>query len=71
MIRERQREGIELAKAKGVYKGRKPALTEEQTAVVLERLAGGDHPADLAREFGVSLATIYNVRTRAVASGDA
>ena len=32
MIRERQREGIELAKAKGVYTGRKPALSAEQTA---------------------------------------
>lgn len=71
MIRERQREGIELAKVKGVYKGRKPALTEEQTAAVLERLAGGEHPADLAREFGVSRATVYNVRARAVAGGDA
>lgn len=68
MIKERQREGIELAKAKGVYKGRKPALTEEQTAAVLERLAGGEHPADLAREFGVSRATVYNVRARAAGS---
>lgn len=65
MIRERQREGIEIAKAKGVYKGRRPALTDEQTTEVLERLAGGEHPADLAREFGVSRATIYNVRARA------
>nr|WP_255800886.1 recombinase family protein [Mycobacteroides abscessus] len=64
MIRERQREGIEIAKAKGVYKGRKPALTEEQTAVVLQRLEGGEHPADLAREFGVSRATVYNVKNR-------
>ncbi len=65
MIRERQREGIEIAKTKGVYKGRKPALTDEQTAIVLERLAAGEHPADLAREFGVSRATVYNVRARA------
>lgn len=68
IILERQREGIEIAKAKGVYKGRKPALTDEQTAVVLERLAAGEHPADLAREFGVSRATVYNVRARAVGS---
>lgn len=65
MIRERQREGIEIAKSKGVYKGRKPALTDEQTAVVLERLAAGESPVDLAREFGVSRATVYNVRARA------
>ena len=30
LIRERQREGIAIAKAKGVYKGRKRALTPEQ-----------------------------------------
>lgn len=65
MIRERQREGIEIAKSKGVYKGRKPSLTDEQTAVVLERLASGESPVDLAREFGVSRATVYNVRARA------
>ena len=65
MIRERQREGIELAKAKGVYTGRKPALSAEQTARVLERLAAGERPEDLAREFGVSRATVYNVRARA------
>jgi DNA invertase Pin-like site-specific DNA recombinase len=28
LIRERQREGIALAKKAGVYKGRKPSLTE-------------------------------------------
>jgi DNA invertase Pin-like site-specific DNA recombinase len=69
MIKERQREGIELAKAKGVYKGRKPALTEEQATALLERLANGEHP-DLAREFGVSRATVYNVRARAAGEGD-
>ena len=29
LIRERQREGITIAKAKGVYKGRKPSLNPE------------------------------------------
>ena len=32
LIRERQREGIAVAKAKGVYRGRKKALTEERAA---------------------------------------
>jgi DNA invertase Pin-like site-specific DNA recombinase len=32
LIKERQREGIALAKAKGVYKGRKPALNAERIA---------------------------------------
>lgn len=67
LILERQREGIALAKAKGVYKGRKPALTDAQVLVVLARLAGGESAADLAREFGVARATIYNVPSRAAA----
>lgn len=68
MIRERQREGIAIAKGKGVYKGRKPALTEEQVAEVLRRIEGGESPADLAKEFGVARATVYNVKNRAEGS---
>lgn len=64
MILERQREGIAIAKRAGKYKGRKPALTETQAAEVLARLAGGEGAADLARVFGVSRATVYNVRAR-------
>lgn len=64
ILLERQREGIAIAKAKGVYKGRKPALTAEQIAVVLPRLAAGESATDLAKEFGVSRATVYNVKNR-------
>ena len=35
LIRERQREGIALAKKKGVYRGRKPSLTAEQAEATL------------------------------------
>lgn len=61
MIRERQREGIALAKARGVYKGRRPVLTDAQIGEVRQRRSVGEHPDDLAKEFGVSRATIYNV----------
>jgi DNA invertase Pin-like site-specific DNA recombinase len=37
MIRERQREGIALAKKAGVYKGRKPSLTKEQVTEIRRR----------------------------------
>ena len=67
MIRERQREGIALAKQRGVYTGRKPALTEAQAAEVVARLAGGESATDLAREFGVARATVYNAKARAAA----
>jgi len=60
MILERQREGIAIAKAKGVYKGRKPALDDAQAAEVSRRLHRGESATELAREFGVSRATVYN-----------
>lgn len=59
MIRERQREGIELAKAKGVYKGRKPALTAAQVETLRQRAEAGEKKAVLAREFCISRETLY------------
>lgn len=59
LIKERQREGIELAKKKGVYKGRKNALSPEQVNLLKERVAAGKQKASLARELGVSRDTIY------------
>ncbi|UAK30276.1 recombinase family protein [Nocardia sputi] len=59
LILERQREGIAAAKARGVYTGRKPALTPEQAAQLRARAAGGESKAALARQFGVSRETVY------------
>jgi DNA invertase Pin-like site-specific DNA recombinase len=59
LIRERQREGIALAKAKGVYKGRKRALSADQVADLKTRIAAGEKKAKLAREFGVSRDTVH------------
>jgi DNA invertase Pin-like site-specific DNA recombinase len=59
LIRERQREGIELAKAKGVYKGRKAALTAEQAAQLQARVTEGETKAAVARNFGISRETLY------------
>ncbi|BCS87132.1 recombinase family protein [Pseudodesulfovibrio sediminis] len=59
LIKERQREGIEAAKKRGVYKGRKPALTPEQVEEVKNRVVQGANKASLARELGVSRQTIY------------
>ncbi|MBU8824141.1 recombinase family protein [Mycolicibacterium goodii] len=69
MIRERQREGIAIAKAKGVYKGRRPVLTDTQVAEVVRRLDAGESATDLAREFRVARATVYNVRNREAREG--
>lgn len=59
LIRERQQEGIALAKQRGVYRGRKNALSPEQVAEMKQMVANGEPKAALAREFGVSRETIY------------
>ena len=59
LIRERQREGIALAKKAGVYRGRKPSLTAEQADDLCKRVASGGKTAVLAREFGISRETLY------------
>lgn len=59
MIRERQREGIAIAKQKGIYKGRKPSLSPEQVKTIQDRIRSGDKVAHIAKDFGVSRQTIY------------
>ena len=59
LIRERQREGIALAKKAGVYKGRKPSLSAERATELRERVKAGEKKAALAREFGISRETLY------------
>jgi DNA invertase Pin-like site-specific DNA recombinase len=60
MIRERQREGIALAKKAGVYKGRKPSLTAEQVKEIRRRVKAGAQKTSLAAEYGVSRQTLYS-----------
>ena len=59
LIRERQREGIALAKQRGAYRGRKKALSPEQVAELRQRADGGAQKAKLAREFAISRETVY------------
>ena len=59
LIRERQREGIALAKLRGAYRGRKKALTPDRVAELRRRAAAGEKKAQLAREFGISRETLY------------
>lgn len=59
LIRERQAEGIAVAKAEGKYKGRKPSLTPEQVESLRSRAAAGESKAALAREYGISRETVY------------
>ncbi|NSW84474.1 MAG: recombinase family protein [Syntrophothermus sp.] len=59
LLRERQREGIALAKKRGVYRGRKKALDAAQAESLRKRARAGEEKAHLARAFGISRETVY------------
>lgn len=59
LIKERQREGIALAKRRGAYRGRKKALGDGAVAELRRRAAAGEPKAALAKEYGVSRETLY------------
>lgn len=61
LIKERQREGIAIAKTKGVYTGRKPALSDEQISALVAKDKANEHKqrSALAKEFGLSRETLY------------
>ena len=62
LLLERQREGIELAKARGVYKGKKSKFTKEQIATIKERFQlPGINKAALAREFNITRPYLYTL----------
>jgi len=61
IIKERQREGIAKAQAKGKHCGRKPKLTKEQVSEIKGRIEAGDKKKALAAEYGVSRQTLYRV----------
>lgn len=78
-ILERQKQGIEQAKAKGVYKGRQAVYTEKATGATKQIQNQRQYVYDtikaaydngtvnkfrLARELGVSRTTIYNIIKR-------
>ncbi|RWZ85635.1 MAG: recombinase family protein, partial [Hydrotalea sp. AMD] len=56
--KERQREGILAAKAKGVYRGRKKAV---DTGKIKELRENGLGPSEIAKQLGISRTTVYRV----------
>ena len=59
LIRERQREGIALAKQRGAYRGRKKSLSELQIVELKRRITEGEQKAAVARDYGISRETLY------------
>jgi DNA invertase Pin-like site-specific DNA recombinase len=60
LIRERQAEGIALAKKKGLYRGRKKSLSSEQVVYLKQGVAQNKNKSSLARELGISRETLYH-----------
>jgi len=59
LIKERQLEGIALAKNRGAYKGRKRLLTKEKVAELKEHIAKGGKKSQIALALGISRETLY------------
>jgi DNA invertase Pin-like site-specific DNA recombinase len=58
LIKERQREGIALAKQRDAYTGRRRALPAERIAELRPRAGTGEKKSRLASEFGISRETL-------------
>lgn len=59
LLRERQREGIALAKNRGAYKGRKRELSAEQVIMIKKSIAEGQKKSVIAKTVGISRETLY------------
>lgn len=59
--KDRQMQGIELAKRKGTKFGRKAALTSDQIVILQNKRADGIKISDLMTEFKISKATAYRL----------
>ena len=59
LIKERQREGIVLAKKRGAFKGRKKSLSQAAVSEIHQRIKAGMSKSQVAREAGISRETLY------------
>ena len=59
LIRERQAEGIAIAKKAGKYKGRARSLSPEQVQAARDQIAAGVPKTRIAHDLGVNRSTLY------------
>ena len=64
LIRERQAEGIRLARAAGRYKGRARVLTQDQVKEARELIAAGVPKTRIAAQLGVDRSTLHRALVR-------
>lgn len=63
-IRERQREGIAVAKKNGKFKGTQLKLNPEKIELLKKRMETRDSKTKIAEEFGISRFTLYRYLER-------
>ncbi len=59
LLAQRTRTGLEAAKRRGTKLGRRPKLTAEKIEHAKQLIDSGETPNEVARTFGISLATLY------------
>ena len=59
LIKERQLEGIALAKKRGVYKGRKRTLSDLEVSELKQRIETKETKTQIAHHFRISRETLY------------
>ena len=59
LIKERQLEGVALAKKRGVYKGRKKSLSEDQIKLLKEAAQNGIPKTQIAEYLNINRSTVY------------
>lgn len=59
--KERQLEGIEKAKSKGVKFGAKKKLTENEVELMMQERESGVLVKDIARKYGISIPSVYRL----------
>lgn len=59
LIRERQREGIVLAKQRGAYRRKIRAMSDAEITALRSRVAADDKKTQVARNFGISREILY------------
>jgi DNA invertase Pin-like site-specific DNA recombinase len=67
ILKERQREGIALARKRGAYRGCKRTLSPEQITQLKTRVDDGEKKAEIARDLGISRETLYQYLRQASA----
>jgi putative DNA-invertase from lambdoid prophage Rac len=62
LLIERTKAGLARAKAEGRQLGRKSKTSASDRMIIRERLSGGVTVSQLARDYGISRASVINIR---------